>query len=104
MRISNIDVSDLAEAIKILAHSKYAIAVAIFLFWMVACDEDSLLSKSSQSAELSELEAQRDELALKIDQDKRKMSELRNNRQSLEKFAREEYFMKRDDETIFIVK
>lgn len=104
MQISNIDLSDLSDTVKVLAHSKYAIAVTIFLFWMVACDEDSLLSKSSQSAELSQLEAQRNDLVKKIEQDKRKMSELRNNKQSLEKFAREEYFMKRDDETIFIVK
>ncbi len=104
MQISNIDLSDLADTVKVLAHSKYAIAVAIFLFWMVACDEDSLLSKSSQSAELSQLEAKKNDLVQKIEQDKRKMSELRNNKQSLEKFAREEYFMKRDDETIFIVK
>ncbi len=104
MKISGVDLSDLADTVKVLAHSKYAIAVAIFLFWMVACDEDSLLSKSTQSAELSTLEAQKNELLHEIEQDKRKMSELRNNRQSLEKFAREEYFMKRDDETIFIIK
>ncbi len=104
MKISGVDLSDLADTVKVLAHSKYAIAVAIFLFWMVACDEDSLLSKSTQSAELSTLEAQKSELLHEIEQDKRKMSELRNNRQSLEKFAREEYFMKRDDETIFIIK
>ncbi len=104
MKISGVDLSDLADTVKVLAHSKYAIAVAIFLFWMVACDEDSLLSKSTQSAELSTLEVQKSELLHEIEQDKRKMSELRNNRQSLEKFAREEYFMKRDDETIFIIK
>ena len=31
------------------------------------------------------------------------MDELENNPEALEKFAREEYFMKKDDEDIFIV-
>ena len=39
-----------------------------------------------------------------IERDKRKMGELRNNRESLEKFAREEYYMKKPDEVIFIVR
>jgi len=39
----------------------------------------------------------------KIKADTKKLEELRTDRDNLEKFAREQYFMKKDDEDIFIV-
>ena len=40
----------------------------------------------------------------KIKIDSRKLEELRTDRENLEKFAREQYLMKKDNEDIFIVK
>ena len=40
----------------------------------------------------------------KIKIDSRKLEELRTDRENLEKFAREQYLMKRENEDIFIVK
>jgi cell division protein FtsB len=39
----------------------------------------------------------------KIKSDTKKLEELRTDRENLEKFAREQYLMKRDNEDVFIV-
>lgn len=39
----------------------------------------------------------------KIKSDSYKLQELRTDRENLEKFAREQYYMKKDDEDVFIV-
>ena len=39
----------------------------------------------------------------KIEEDKRKMEELLSSRENLEKFAREQYLMKRANEDIFVI-
>lgn len=76
----------------------------IFLAWISIFDEDNLITKWTYDRKIKELREEKAALENSIEQDQRKMSELKNNRESLEKFAREEYFMKKDDETIFIIK
>jgi cell division protein FtsB len=49
------------------------------------------------------MEKQREYYIEKIKTDSRKLKELRTDRENLEKFAREQYYMKRDNEDIFIV-
>ncbi len=39
----------------------------------------------------------------KIKVDTKKLEELRTDRENLEKFVREQYYMKKDDEDIFVV-
>ena len=39
----------------------------------------------------------------KVEEDKRKKDELLGNRDNLEKFAREQYLMKKENEDIFII-
>ncbi len=79
------------------------IILGVFL-WMLIFDSDSFISYHHNSRKISSLMKERAELIEKIEHSKRKMSELRGSKDRLEKFAREEYFMKRDDEVIFIIK
>lgn len=50
-----------------------------------------------------DMEKQKEYYIEKIATDSRKLKELRTDRENLEKFAREQYYMKRDNEDIFIV-
>lgn len=100
----DIDFTDLKETVVTLARCKYFIIVCVFLAWIAFVDDDNLIVKYSQAKTIERLEAEKARLESCIEQDKRKMSELRNNRESLEKFAREEYYMKKKDEVIFILK
>ena len=76
----------------------------VFLVWMLVVDEDNMIARYDYSRQIDELEAEKTLLKEQIEQDRRKMQELMSNKSSLEKFAREEYYMKRDDEVIFIIK
>lgn len=104
MASCGVDLSDLKETVITLARCKYFIIVCVFLVWIAFVDDDNLIVKYSQTQAIAKLEAEKARLESSIENDKRKMSELRNNRESLEKFAREEYYMKKDNEVIFILK
>jgi cell division protein FtsB len=39
----------------------------------------------------------------KIEEDRRRIDELKTNTENLEKFAREQYLMKKDNEDIFVI-
>ena len=38
-----------------------------------------------------------------IKKDKQRLTELKTNKENLEKFAREQYFMKKKDEVIYVI-
>lgn len=93
------------DTLKPLVKSPYVIVSVGFLLWMIFVDEDNLIKRYELSHKVSVLKAEKEQLKEDISQTVRKMEELKSsNRENLEKFAREEYLMKKDDEVIFIVK
>lgn len=93
------------ETLKPLIKSPYVLVSAGFLLWMLFVDEDNIIKRYELSRKVSVLQAEKMQLQEDIRQTVRKMEELKSSsRENLEKFAREEYLMKRDDEVIFIVK
>lgn len=84
--------------------NKYVYTAIFFIVWLLVFDGNDLISSCRLSQKVRKLEAERDALKESIEQDRRKMDELKSSREKLEKFAREEYYMKRDDEVVFIVR
>lgn len=81
------------------------VLVAIgFSIWMLIIDSEGLFYRYNLNKQLSLLEQERDKLKESIQLNHKKMEDLKSSKECLEKFAREEYFMKKDNETIFIVK
>lgn len=91
--------------IKILSPivNKYLIAFAAFIIWIVFFDDNNLIQHKKNIKELALLEEQVDFYKHKIEADKRKLYELQTNNENLEKFAREQFFMKRADEDIYVI-
>jgi cell division protein FtsB len=54
-------------------------------------------------SDLRKLKQDREYYIKKIEEDKRKLNELKTDNNNLEKFAREQYRMKRKDEDLYIV-
>ena len=54
-------------------------------------------------AELKKLKTQKKFYVDEIKKDKEKLRELRTNPKTLEKFAREKYLMKKENEEIFVI-
>ncbi|MDP2336527.1 MAG: septum formation initiator family protein [Bacteroidota bacterium] len=83
--------------------NKYLIVFVAFVVWIMFFDENNLMQRQKNNQELAQLEEQVDFYKHKIEADKRKLYELQTNDANLEKFAREQFFMKKADEDIYII-
>ncbi len=83
--------------------NKYLVVFVVFAIWIVFFDENNLMKHRQNLQELAQLEAQLDFYKKKIEADKRKLHELQTNDENLEKFAREQFLMKKADEDIFVI-
>lgn len=91
--------------LKILTNSfnKYLIVLAGFIVWILFFDGNNLMQHRKNLAELEQLESQVKFYKHKIEADKRKLYELQTNDENLEKFAREQFLMKKADEDVFVI-
>ena len=79
------------------------IAIGVFfLLWMVFLDTHSLLVHQELNKEIENLKKRKEFLESQIEKDNKLISNLKNI-DSLEKFAREKYKHKKNNETILIV-
>jgi|TARA_X000000368_G_C22827634_1_gene621909 cell division protein FtsB len=65
-------------------------------------DTNSYLFHKELNNEINDLKQQREKLKIEIEKDKKLIKDL-NNIDNYEAFARENFFMKRDDEEIYII-
>jgi cell division protein DivIC len=83
--------------------SFYFLTALFFLIWMVALDSNNLFTRYELSSKLNSLENEHVYYEEKIQEVQKDHDELFGDRESLEKFAREKYLMKKESEDIFIV-
>lgn len=84
--------------------NKYVLTTAAFAVWLCFFDDrDLITTQFRQPAELRRLEKSRDWYQEEIRKLQQELAELRSNPRMLEKYARERYRMKRDDEDLFII-
>lgn len=91
------------KPLKILTN-KYVIATLIFLVAIVFVDEYSLRVSSRLSRKVSELHSEERALEEAIVADSAAAAELRHSLDAKEHYGRENYYMKRQDEDIFVIK
>ncbi len=84
-------------------HNKYGFTIIAFLVWMVFFDSNNLIDRVESIKQRRKLESDIEYFKHRIETDSRNLNELRTNREVLEKFAREQYFMKKENEDIFII-
>jgi cell division protein DivIC len=86
-----------------LLRNKFAVAIFIFLLWIVFGDENNLLAHHRNKLRLKALKEQRTFYRDKIEADRKKLQELRSGNKNLEKYAREQFNMTKPDEDLFLV-
>jgi len=86
-----------------LFRNKYFVATAAFVVWMLFFDKNDMLSQYEYRSEVSKLQEEKDFYEKETDQVKQDLKELSTNLKSAEKFAREKYFMKKDNEDVFVI-
>jgi len=73
-----------------------------FIFWMLFLDSNSFLIHKDLNEEISDLENEKEYYRKEIIKDNKAIKELKKE-EGLEKFAREAYYMKRENEDIYII-
>ena len=83
--------------------NKYVLTLVVFGVWIVFFDQNNLWDRAKLSSRIRQLEKQKHHYEEEIEQNERKLSEIQESPESLEKFAREEYLMKKENEDIFVI-
>ncbi len=83
--------------------NKYILTFSVFVVWILFFDQNNLINRVSDLRKLHQLEKQKEYFAKKIEDDTRRMNELLSDKDDLEKFAREQYLMKKKDEEVYVV-
>ncbi|ANE51231.1 FtsB family cell division protein [Flavisolibacter tropicus] len=83
--------------------NKFLVATVAFVVWILFFDKNDLFAQLERRHELHELDKSKDYFTEQIEQERHFSEELKNNPATIEKFAREKYFMKRDGEDLFLI-
>ena len=86
-----------------LFKNKYFLVTAAFAVWMIFFDRNDLFSQYEYHQQVSKLEQERDFYQKETAKVAKDLEELNSNPQQLEKFAREKYLMKKDNEDVFVI-
>jgi cell division protein FtsB len=96
---------------KILTHipsflkNRYLLTAAGFFVWILFFDSrDLITSHFRERKELNQLEESKKYYEQQIATTKRELDQLKTNPALLEKYAREKYWMKRDNEDLFRIR
>ncbi len=83
--------------------NKYLLTIVFFLVWILFFDHNNLIDRAQLIRDVNQLEGDRDYYIERIGIDSTRLIELRSSPENLEKFAREQYLMKKDNEDIFVI-
>ncbi|KFF26020.1 FtsB family cell division protein [Chryseobacterium vrystaatense] len=100
------DIQPKSETFKIIQKyvlNKYTITIGMFLVWMIFFDKTSFLVINELNGEISRYEDQLEYYKKEYEKNDTFYKKLMNNKEEKEKYARENYFMKKPDEEIFIL-
>ncbi|HRI22337.1 MAG TPA: septum formation initiator family protein [Panacibacter sp.] len=92
-----------ARKIFSILSNKYLIAIVLFGVIILFTDHNNLFEQHDRKLELKELQAKKEYYLQEIDKTKKELADLSNNPAALEKYAREKFYMKRDNEDVFLV-
>ncbi len=83
--------------------NKYMIAFMVFSVWMIFIDDNNIFFLRKNVNKLKEYRVEKAYFLEKIRKDSMHLQEMKANAKNLDKFAREEFLMKKKDEDIFLI-
>jgi cell division protein FtsB len=83
--------------------NKYLITLVAFALFMMFFDHNDVFVQLERKKQLNELLSSKKFYQGEIDKTKKELFDLQNNPAALEKYARENFYMKRDNEDVFVV-
>lgn len=91
------------KPINLITKYKYLISLVVFSVWMLFFDGNSALFMYKQYNELKDLKTQEEFLAKEIEEMKKQKKDLFSDDDKLERYARENYYFKKDNEDVFVI-
>ena len=88
---------------KLLSYYKYLIVVVVGVLVVGIVDENSFAKRVQYELEISDLKEEIAKYQADSERDTRLLKELRRTPKAIEKIARERYFMKAEDEDIYVL-
>ena len=86
-----------------LCKNKFFIVTVAFIVWMLFFDKNDLVSQYEYRQQVNTLKEERDFYTKETEKVSKDLDELTSNPQKLEKFAREKYLMKKENEDVFVI-
>lgn len=83
--------------------NKYLISFAVFCVVILFLDKNDFLTQLDRRKELRELQQSKKHYSTQISAERKELEALKSNPATVEKYAREKYLMKRDNEELFII-
>lgn len=87
----------------LVSHYKYAITIIIGILLVGFLDENSFLHRVQLEMQISDLTDEIDRYNRQNEADVKQLKAMRRNTHAFQKIARERYFMKADDEDIYVL-
>ncbi len=84
-------------------NNRYFYTALAFVIWMAFFDNDSFREQMGLSNKINRLEQQKHFYQTEIQKNKSALNALKYDTTQLEKYAREKYFMKKDNEDVYVV-
>ena len=82
---------------------KYIITILVFAIWILFLDHTNLIYRSKLSKEIDFLKKRQAYYEAEIEKNETYFNDLQTNPKTKERLAREEYYMKKDNEEVYII-
>jgi len=83
--------------------NKYLLALGVFVVMLLFVNRNDIFVQWDRKRELKELNQSKAFYQAEIEKTRKQLADLQNNPAALEKYARENLFMKKDNEDVFII-
>ncbi len=81
----------------------YITSAVTLVVWLIFFDRSNLIKQTEMSLKLNELEAEQEYYDGELEKVNKEEKEVLGSMNSIEKYAREKYFLKKDGETVFVL-
>lgn len=85
------------------SYTKYLIVALAFVVWMLFFDKHNIFRQANVSKEVTKLKQENLDMASQIDSIKTFNDKVDSDVRTTEKFAREQYTVKREDEDVYLI-
>ena len=97
-------IKDLYQKLPAPLRNKYLITFIVFLVWIFFIDKFDIITQIKMNKEFKQLKQQQEFYKEEIEKDSTKIYNLNNNPEEQERFARERFLMKKENEDLFIIR